>query len=78
MAEPMTATQLRKDIYNALDRVLETGVAQPVVRNGQTLLIVPESGQRLDFARLPKRRIRTCSAEELVNTSWEGEWNPNP
>jgi hypothetical protein len=75
MAEPITATQLRKDIYKTLDRVLETGVAQPVVRNGHTFLIVPESGKRLDLSKLPKRDGLLCTPEELEATTWE--WTPD-
>ena len=63
MAESITTNQFRKDIYRTFDRALETGVAQLVVRNGQALLIVRESGKRHDLDKLPKRDGLLCTPE---------------
>lgn len=75
MASPLTATELRRDIYNVLDRVLETGSPQEVVRHDQRLLIVPAEPKRRRFEDFPKRRARTCSVDELVQTTWDRSWN---
>jgi hypothetical protein len=74
MRKPMTATELRKDIYRVLDEVLETGVPQQVVRGVRTLMIVPGGGKRLRLADLPRREALSCTPDELVETSWE--WSP--
>ena len=47
MRKPMTATELREDIYRVLDEVLETGVPQQVTRGSGTLMIVPAPGAEL-------------------------------
>jgi len=78
MKKPMTPTELRKDLYRVLDDVLETGVPQGVVRGARMLMIVPAGGRRLDLADLPRRKAVACSPEELVATSWEGEWRAEP
>lgn len=78
MNEPITATELRANVYRILDRVLETGVAQEVRRGGSRLLIVPAEGRRLRLADLPKRDGLNCTFDELVATSWDQEWNPDP
>lgn len=77
MAKPMTATSLRSNLYQTLDRVLETGEPQEIVRGGRTILLVPAGKKRLRLDDLPKRKAYVGSAEELIATSWEGEWKPN-
>ena len=37
----VTASKLRANIYNVLDKVLETGVAVEINRKGRTLKIIP-------------------------------------
>jgi hypothetical protein len=74
MRKPMTATELRKDIYKVLDEVLETGVPQQVTRGPRTLMIVPSGGARLRLADLPRREALSCTPDELVATSWD--WSP--
>lgn len=78
MRKPMTATELRKDIYRVLDDVLETGIPQEVMRGSRTLMIVPAGGKRLRLADLPRREAITCTPDELIGTSWEQEWSPEP
>jgi hypothetical protein len=70
----MTATQLRKDIYRVLDEVLDTGVPQEVLRGERRLMIVPAVGARLRLAELPRREALACTPDELIETSWDGEW----
>jgi prevent-host-death family protein len=69
----MTATELRRNIYQVLDEVLETGQPVEVVRNGRQLLIVP-AGPARQLAGIPKRNLVNGSFDDLVNTSWEGSW----
>ena len=77
MTKPMSATELRKDIYRVLDEVLETGVPQEVRRGQRRLLIVAAEGAqrpRLRLDALPRRQAIACAPDELIATSWEGEW----
>jgi len=76
MGKPISATELRTNVYRILDRVLETGVPQEVVRNGRRILIVPEGRPRLRLEDLPQREALNCTFDELVETSWEHEWDP--
>ncbi len=43
MDAPITVEQLLGDLDGILDRILETGIAQPVVHDGRIVLIVRES-----------------------------------
>jgi hypothetical protein len=74
----MTPTELRNDIYRVLDDVLNTGIPQEILRGDRSLMIVPAGGQRLRLADLPRREALACSPDELIATSWEQEWSPEP
>ena len=54
----------------------ETGRSRTIVRGGSRLVIALERDGRLDIATLPRRTATSCSHDELVETSWEGEWKP--
>lgn len=75
MSVPITATQLRQNVYRILDEVLESGRPTEIVRHGKKLLIVPEEPRRR-LRELPRRRIKSCTLDELVATSWERSWDP--
>jgi hypothetical protein len=77
MSSPITATELRRNVYNILDEILVSGVALEVVRNGRKLLISPAEPRRLRLEDLPKRQIMNCTFDELVDTSWEHAWEPD-
>lgn len=74
MSHPITATQLRANIYQVLDRILETGIAQEVKRGDSKLVILPAKSRRRLKDR-PRRDGLNCTIDELVATSWE--WNPD-
>ncbi len=71
----ISATQLRTDIYQVLDQVLETGVPVIVQRAGRLLKILPV---RDDEAKLVivKRDVLHGDPEDLVHMDWSGSWEP--
>ena len=76
MSTAVTATELRTNLYRILDEVLDTGVAQEVVLKGQKLLIIPAETRRRRLEGLPRRKVTTCTFDELVDTSWAESWKP--
>ena len=74
MSHPITATHLRTNIYQVLDEILETGIAQEVKRGDSKLVILPTKSRRRLKDR-PKRDGLNCTLDELVATSWV--WNPD-
>lgn len=78
MSPPITATELRGNIYRILDEILATGEAREVSRRGARLLILPVAPRARNLADLPRRRALNCTADELVATSWEDAWRPEP
>jgi hypothetical protein len=78
MPRSVTATELRSNVYRILDRVLESGEAQEVNRSGSKLLIIPMGRPRRRLGDRPQRDGLNCTLEELVATSWEKSWEPDP
>ena len=71
----VTTSKLRQNIYQLLDRVIETGQPLEIERKGRKLRITSsEPVSRL--ARLPKRACIKGNPEELVSMDWSGEWKP--
>lgn len=73
---PYTATELRNNIYRVLDRVIETGEAVEVERNGKVLRISVVSSVP------PVERVRALSdlivgdPANLEHVDWSSEWKP--
>lgn len=75
MSTAVTPTELRSNVYRILDRVLDSGEAQEIVRNGRKLLIVPAQPKRRRLGDLPRRKITRGSFDDLVDASWEDAWD---
>ena len=71
----VTATQLREDIYQILDRVLENGQPVEILRNGRRLRIVAVDPPS-KLARLVKKDCIIGDPDDLTSVDWSGEWNP--
>lgn len=72
----MNATQLRKDVYRTLDRVLRTG--QPVIirRNGRRLrLASEEKSKSVRNLRAHPGSLRG-RPEDIVQMDWSAGWKP--
>jgi hypothetical protein len=69
----VTPTQLRADIYNLLDEVLESGVPLEIRKGERRLKIVPV--EKVDkFQNLVHRPEAICGdPDDLVEIGWEDE-----
>ena len=71
----MTVSELRQNIYQLLDQVLDTGVPLEIERKGRKLHIAPESPHdKLD--NLKRRNCLVGDPEEIVHMDWSQEWRP--
>ena len=71
----ITPTELRGNIYNLLDEVLDSGVPIEISKGNRKLRIVPvEKVDKLQNLIL-KPNVIKGNPEDLVNISWEKEVN---
>ena len=79
MADTMSATELRANLYRVIDDVLLTGRPQRVRRGDQIVLIMPEEPRpRLKLEDLPRRAALACSPDELIEQGFADTWKPEP
>ncbi len=71
----ITPSKLRENLYNLLDQVLESGEPLDINRKGRILHIVPDK-KVSKLESIKAKKITNASDEELINSSWEGEWKP--
>ena len=69
----MTASKLRQNIYNVLDRALETGVPVEIQRRGKILKIVPSVGKN-KLANLKKHDVLKGDPQDIVHVDWSDQW----
>ncbi len=75
---PVTASQLRANVYRLLDRAIETGEVLEIERNGVILRVVPPRA-RSWLDALPRREgVVVGNPESLASTDWSTSWNPEP
>lgn len=73
---PMSASELRRNVYRVLDRVADTGQPVEIERRGRRLRIVPvEPATKLDRL-IPRPRYLNVDPDDLVHLDWSGEWRP--
>lgn len=71
----ITATELRKNVYNILDEVLETGLPVDIERHGKHLrLIAVEKPSKLKNLK-PMKNLIAGDPSDLNNIDWTHEWN---
>ena len=71
----LTASQLRKDVYNILDRVLATGEPATIIRNGRTLRIVAEREQHWLDSLPDRSHLYPDGVDDLHEFKTPYEWN---
>lgn len=76
--EQITLTALRQNIFQIADRVLATGEAVVIERDGKRLVLAPEVVPDV-LDHLPRRNAIIGDADDLVNISaWDKDaWQDN-
>ena len=76
----VTATKLRSELYQILDRVLETGESVEVTRARGTVVIKPLRSEKRSRAakRKPKPNpnLVVGDPDELIHFDWVSHWKP--
>ncbi len=72
----ISATELRKNIYNLLDQILKTGTPLEIKRKGKVLKIIPEKKVK-KLQNLKKRKGFNGKPDDIIYMNWENEWKPS-
>lgn len=76
--EKMTLTQLRQNLFQVVDQLLAKGETLSIERNGQTLLLVPQTkGSKLTRLK-PRSLMNYGNLEDLAEldvSTWQEEKN---
>jgi hypothetical protein len=83
---PVSATQLRQNIYAILDEALATGRPVEIERKGKVLRIVPETvedemsdeewtKQFPKLAKLKDHKSLVGDIEDLINVTWSHDFS---
>jgi len=73
----VTASQLRADVYNLLDGVLNSGEPLEIERNGRVLRITAERPRNWMDHLVVRDGAVTGDSEDLVSIDWSVYWNPD-
>ena len=66
-------SHFREDIYNLLDRVIETGVPLEIKRKGKVLKVtLDKKASKLN--NLKKRDVMSVKPEYYVHLDWSKKW----
>lgn len=71
----ITASALRQDVYQILDRVVQTGIPAEVNRRGHLLRIVSVP-KKNKLANAKKRPVIKGDPDDLVHIDWSCLWHP--
>jgi len=73
---PVSASELRQNVYKLLDQVLETGLPLEIVRKGRRLRLVPADAPGKLERLVEHDDYIVGDPEDLVHMDWSGEWQP--
>ena len=71
-----SATDLRKNIYKILDKVLEDGVPIEIERKGRLLRIIPVDVKPATERAAPMPDLIVGDPATLEHVDWSSEWQP--
>ena len=70
----ITATQFRKDLYQLLANVVDTGETIKINLKGSIINVSPQS-KPSKLSKLKHHNVLACEPEELLNNDWSNEWS---
>lgn len=69
----ITATSFRKNLYELLDRVIETGNPIEIERKGKIIRIITTE-PKSKLSNLKKHDILHGNPEDIISIDWSKEW----
>ena len=66
-------SQFREDVYNLLDRVIETGVPLEIKRKGKILKVTLDK-KAGKLSNLKKRKVMSTNPDYYIHLDWSKKW----
>ena len=75
----MKTTELRKNIFSILDKVLDEGKPVEIERRNRTLMIIADNPpSRIERLKRKKRKKSFIgNSDDIMTIDWAAEWKPN-
>ena len=70
----LTASKLRQDVYKILDKIILTGNAVEIERNGSILKIIPVKRSYSKLSKLKRRKVTDENSDNFTHVDWTEEW----
>mgnify|MGYP003980195719 CR=1 FL=1 len=71
---PITATDLRQNLYKILDEIIRSGNPVEIKRKGSLLKIIPEKNAKV-FDLLEDHNVIVGDPEDIVHLDWSTNWS---
>ena len=73
----ITPTDFRKDLFNLLDMLLDTGKVLEINRNGHIFKVIPPKKiKKLDRLTAHKDAV-VGDSDDFISMDWSSEWKPS-
>ena len=66
-------SHLREDIYNLLDRIIETGIPLEIKRKGKILKVMLDK-KASKLSNLKKRDVMSTDPQSYIHLDWSKKW----
>ncbi len=71
---PISASQLRQNIYKILDQIIKEGKVVEVLRKGTVIRLIPET-KKSKIERLRHNEFSDEPAESFESIDWTSSWS---
>ena len=73
----ITPTEFRKNLFNILDTLLESGKTLEIKRNGHIFKVIPPRRKRKLDRLVPHSDAVIGKSDDLIHRDWSDEWKPS-
>jgi hypothetical protein len=73
----ITPTDFRKNLFNLLDMLLETGKTLEINRNGHIFKVIPPKKIKKIDRLIPHKDAVIGNSDDFISIDWSSEWNPS-
>ena len=73
----VTPNEFKKEIFNLLDMMLETGKTLEINRDGYIFKVVPPKRRSKLDRLIPHKDAVVGDSDDFISMDWSSEWKPS-